>query len=60
MSLLGGMLGIGIGLGWANIVTKMQQLPPIFAWEAIVLAVISSVGVGLAFGNAVELRRVER
>src|SRR5262245_11911246 len=50
VSTLGGTFGVGIGLGGANIVTRMQQLPPIFAWEAVVLAVISSLGVGLAFG----------
>jgi putative ABC transport system permease protein len=50
VSTLGGALGIGIGLGGANIVTRMQHLPPIFAWEAIGLAVISSIVVGLVFG----------
>jgi len=50
VSTLGGLLGVGIGLGGANIVTSMQQLPPIFAWEAIGLAVILSLSVGLVFG----------
>jgi len=50
VSTLGGFLGVGIGLGGANIVTSMQQLPPIFAWEAIGLAVILSLSVGLVFG----------
>ncbi|MEW6733268.1 MAG: ABC transporter permease [Acidobacteriota bacterium] len=50
VSTLGGLLGISIGLGGANIVTSMQQLPPIFAWDALLLAVSLSIGVGMVFG----------
>lgn len=50
VSCLGGLIGIGIGLGGTQIVTQIQQLPPIFAWDALVVAVGLSIGIGLVFG----------
>lgn len=50
ISVLGGIVGISLGLGGANLVAWKQQLPPIFALNAIGLAAGLSVGLGLVFG----------
>jgi putative ABC transport system permease protein len=50
ISVLGGILGAGLGLGGINAVAAYQKLPPIFAREALLVSLLLAVGVGLAFG----------
>ncbi|MGH9709528.1 MAG: ABC transporter permease [Candidatus Acidiferrales bacterium] len=50
ISVLGGIIGISLGLGGANLVAWIQKLPPIFALNAIGAAAVLSVGLGLVFG----------
>ncbi|MGH9593565.1 MAG: ABC transporter permease, partial [Bryobacteraceae bacterium] len=50
ISVLGGILGAGLGLGGINAVATYQKLPPIFAREALLISLLLAVAVGLAFG----------
>jgi len=50
ISLLGGIIGIVIGLGGAAGVAKLLKLPFIFMPGIVVIAVLFSAGVGVAFG----------
>jgi putative ABC transport system permease protein len=46
----GGLVGILIGLGGTGITTRLEHLPPILFWNALAIAVVLSIGIGLAFG----------
>ncbi len=50
LSLIGGLVGIGIGLGIAFVVSQVADFQPVVQAGAIVLAVGFSVAVGLFFG----------
>jgi putative ABC transport system permease protein len=50
VSLLGGLIGTALGVGGGFFSVLQQGLPPVLVWEAIALAVLLSIGVGLAFG----------
>jgi putative ABC transport system permease protein len=50
VSMVGGLLGVALGLGGATLAAAQQQLPPVFMWDAVVSAVLLSVGIGLVFG----------
>jgi putative ABC transport system permease protein len=50
ISTLGGMIGVAIGLGGTRVVTQLQKLPSVVAWDALALSVLLSVTVGLVFG----------
>ena len=47
---IGGALGAVLGLGAALVATKIMGLPPVFAWQALLLAVVISVVVGVTSG----------
>ncbi len=50
LSILGGLIGIGVGWGMAQIVQALDVFSPVVSTQAIVLAVSFSVLVGLFFG----------
>lgn len=50
ISTFGGLTGVALGAGAANLVAIQRELPPVFLWQAIAGAVILSVLVGLVFG----------
>ena len=54
LSLAGGLLGVGIGWGLAQVVGKVQisgsTITPVVGLDSILLATVFSVGVGLFFG----------
>jgi putative ABC transport system permease protein len=50
LSLVGGLIGIGLGASIALTVAALSPLPAAIKWWAIVLAVLVSTGVGLFFG----------
>jgi len=50
VSVIGGLVGVGLGIGGAMIVIAQQQLPPVLTWSAIGDSVLLSVGIGLVFG----------
>ena len=50
VSLLGGLIGTALGVTVGLTSALQQGLPPVLVWDAIALAVLLSVGVGLIFG----------
>ena len=50
VSTLGGLAGVAIGLGGTRVVTQLQKLPSVVAWDALALSVLLSFAVGLVFG----------
>lgn len=50
LSLLGGILGIALGVGSAQVVAYLLHWPPLLSGWAIFFAVTFSIGVGLFFG----------
>ena len=50
LSLVGGMVGIALGVGSAQLVAYLLHWPPLLSGWAVVFAVSFSVGVGLFFG----------
>jgi putative ABC transport system permease protein len=50
ISLLGGIVGVGLGLGSVNALAMYQKLPTIFARDALMLSFVMAVGTGLVFG----------
>ena len=50
LSLMGGLLGIGIGIGGTLILSTFTQWPTLFSVQAILLAFIFSGSVGVFFG----------
>lgn len=50
LSLLGGIVGIALGVGSAQLVAYLLQWPPLLSGWAILFAVTFSIGVGLFFG----------
>jgi putative ABC transport system permease protein len=47
---LGGALGTALGLGSAYVAASIMETPPVFAWRALVAAVVISLAVGLGAG----------
>jgi putative ABC transport system permease protein len=50
LSLMGGMLGIGIGIGGTLILSSFTRWPTLFSAEAVLLAFVFSGSVGVFFG----------
>ena len=47
---LGGLIGVGSGIGLAQLISKMMQIPVAVSIPAIVIAVIFSTVIGVVFG----------
>ena len=50
ISLIGGLIGIGLGVGGANLLSSLAQWNAVVNPEAILAAVVVSAGVGIFFG----------
>ncbi len=50
LSAAGGSVGIGVGIGGANVISSLQGWPTLIAPEAVVLALAVSIVVGVFFG----------
>ncbi len=50
LSAIGGILGIGFGVGGANIVSNIQGWPTLISTQAITIAIVVSAAVGIFFG----------
>jgi len=50
VSLLGGLVGTALGVAVGLTSALQQGLPPVLVWNAIAIAVVLSIGVGLIFG----------
>ncbi|CKE44904.1 ABC transporter permease [Bacillus paranthracis] len=50
LTLLGGLIGIGLGYGGAYIVAKFAKWPPLVSWEVVVGGVLFSMILGIIFG----------
>ncbi|MFV5171134.1 ABC transporter permease [Bacillus cereus] len=50
LTLLGGLIGIGLGYGGAYIVSTFAKWPPLVSWEVVVGGVLFSMALGIIFG----------
>ncbi|MEK0224222.1 ABC transporter permease [Bacillus proteolyticus] len=50
LTLLGGLIGIGLGYGGAYIVSAFAKWPPLVSWEVVVGGVLFSMTLGIIFG----------
>jgi putative ABC transport system permease protein len=50
LSSIGGLLGIGVGIGGAKVLTMVKQWPTVVSPDSIILAFIFSATVGIFFG----------
>ncbi|WP_426980326.1 ABC transporter permease [Bacillus pseudomycoides] len=50
LTLLGGLIGIGLGYGGAYIVSTFAKWPPLVSWEIVVGGVLFSMTLGIIFG----------
>ncbi|WP_026591683.1 ABC transporter permease [Bacillus sp. UNC437CL72CviS29] len=50
LTLLGGLIGIGLGYGGAHIVSSFANWPPLVSWQVVVGGVLFSMTLGIIFG----------
>ncbi|WP_368937145.1 ABC transporter permease [Bacillus sp. SH8-8] len=50
LTLLGGLIGIGLGYGGAYIVSTFAKWPPLVSWEVVIGGVLFSMALGIIFG----------
>jgi len=50
VALVGGIIGVVIGWGGMQFVTRLQKLPQILVWQPFAMAILLSVIIGIAFG----------
>jgi len=50
VALAGGMVGVAIGVGGVEVVTRLQKLPPIILWQPFTSAILLSIVIGIVFG----------
>ena len=50
VSLAGGITGVILGWGGMQVVTRIENLPPILVWKPFAAAIVVSLVVGLTFG----------
>lgn len=50
LTLLGGIIGIGLGIGGAYIVSTFAKWPPLVSWEVVLGGVLFSMTLGVIFG----------
>jgi len=50
LSSIGGLLGIGLGVGGAKLLTSLKQWATLVSPESVVLAFVFSAAVGIFFG----------
>ncbi len=50
LTLLGGLIGIGLGYGGAYIVSTFAKWPPLVSWEVVIGGVLFSMTLGIIFG----------
>ncbi|MCC6081930.1 ABC transporter permease [Bacillus thuringiensis] len=50
LTLLGGLIGIGLGYGGAYIVSTFAKWPPLVSWEVVIGGVLFSMTLGVIFG----------
>ncbi|MGG5252584.1 ABC transporter permease [Neobacillus sp. SM06] len=50
LTLLGGIVGIGIGVGGAYLVSTFAKWPPLVSWQVVVGGVLFSMTLGIVFG----------
>jgi len=50
LCVLGGLLGVGLGYGAAEIMTRVAQWDTVVAPSAVLIALLFSAGIGLFFG----------
>lgn len=50
VSLAGGIVGVILGWGGIELVTRIENLPPVLVWKPFAAAIVVSLVVGLTFG----------
>lgn len=47
---IGGVIGVGVGIGLAQVISKMAEVPVAISTPAIIVSVVFSMAVGIIFG----------
>lgn len=50
ISLIGGLIGVGLGVAAAKIIAASADIPTLITWWSIVISFVVAAGVGLVFG----------
>lgn len=50
LTMLGGVIGIGLGVGGAYIVSSFAKWPPLVSWQVVLGGVLFSMTIGVVFG----------
>jgi putative ABC transport system permease protein len=50
LSLVGGVVGIGLGAGGSKVISAIAAWPSLISWNAVALAFVFSAAVGIFFG----------
>jgi putative ABC transport system permease protein len=50
VAVVGGIIGVAIGWGGMQVVTRLQKLPQILVWQPFAMAVLLSIVIGISFG----------
>jgi putative ABC transport system permease protein len=50
VSITGGIVGIGVGIAGAKVIGKLIDIPPIFLGKHIIMTLVVSAVLGIAFG----------
>ncbi|MFP4635002.1 MAG: ABC transporter permease [Nitriliruptoraceae bacterium] len=50
LTVLGGAIGLGLGIGGAHLVARFAPVPAEVTWWSVALALGTSIGIGLVFG----------
>ncbi|WP_379970550.1 ABC transporter permease [Ectobacillus sp. sgz5001026] len=50
LTMLGGVIGIGLGVGGAYIVSSFAKWPPLVSWQVVLGGVLFSMTIGIVFG----------
>lgn len=50
ISLIGGLIGVGLGVGAAKIIASTADIPTVITWWSICLSFFVAAGIGLIFG----------
>ena len=50
ISLIGGLIGVGLGIGAAKMIASTADIPTIITWWSVCLSFVVAAGIGLIFG----------
>jgi putative ABC transport system permease protein len=50
ISLIGGLIGVGLGIGAAKVIASTADIPTVITWWSVCLSFVVAAGIGLIFG----------